>query len=182
MNNLSVVVGESNRGKCASGDYRNPHESIRQIGPQQGRNDDRNCNQQPTHRGCARFFLMGLRSFFANILADLELAQAIDNQRSDNQSCEQCSKAGKGSAKSQVTKDAERREVVEQLLVQQPIEQSASVLTSVIVSVHRTQWPGAISRLPTLVPASHHGRPSAEQGLRPRVPVPASHPPLPAWP
>src|SRR2546430_9556184 len=156
MNNLSVVVGESNRGKCASGDYRNPHESIRQIGPQQGRNDDRNCNQQPTHRGCARFFLMGLRAFFANILADLELAQAIDNQRSDNQSCEQCSKAGKGSAKSQVTKDAERRGVVEQLLAQKPTMQNALVLASGLDSLHLTQRPGAISQLPTLVSASHH--------------------------
>src|SRR5438552_11836495 len=115
VNHLCVVVGEPNRGKCAGGQYRNPDESVRQVGPQQRGDDDGNCNQQAAHGGCPRLFLMSLRAFLADVLADLELAQTIDDQRSDNQSREKGSKAGKGSAKSQITEDAERREVVEQL-------------------------------------------------------------------
>jgi len=56
-----------------------------------------------------------LRSFFADVLAYLEFAQAIDYQRADDQSGEQGCEACEGRAEGQITEDSERREVVKQL-------------------------------------------------------------------
>ena len=42
-------------------------------------------DQQSAHGRRAGFFLMGLRAFFADVLADLKFAQAADDERSDDQ-------------------------------------------------------------------------------------------------
>ena len=62
---------------------------IAQVGPQQRRHDDRDGDQHPAHGGRAGFFLVGLRAFFADVLADLKFAQAVDDQRPDDQASEQ---------------------------------------------------------------------------------------------
>src|SRR6266404_8003664 len=70
---------------------------------------------------------MSLRTFFADVLSNLEVTQPVDHQRPHDERGEQCGKAGERSAERQVTEDAERRKIVLQLHEQQPVEQSASV-------------------------------------------------------
>ncbi len=69
---------------------------------------------------------MRLGTFFADELADLKFAQAVDDQRAHDQSYKQRGKTGKRSAEREVAKDAEGREVMEQLDEQQPVKQCAS--------------------------------------------------------
>ena len=75
---------------------------------------------------------MGLGAFFADELADLKFAQTVDDDRADDQAGEKRGEAGKRCTKGQIAENAEWREVVEQLQVQQPVEQSASVQSSVV--------------------------------------------------
>src|SRR3954462_2017105 len=126
MGHLGVVVGESDGGKRTSGKNSDPHETVAQVGPEKGGHDDRDDDQQSTHGGRARFFLMGLGTFFADELSDLEITQAPDHQWTHDQSREEGGQAGKRSAKSDVTENAEGRDIVLQLEEQEPIEQSAS--------------------------------------------------------
>src|SRR5208337_5137321 len=70
--------------------------------------------------------LMSLRPFLADVLPDLEIAQSPNHDRPNNQAGEESGEAGEGCAKSQITKDAERRKIMEELQVEQPVEQSAS--------------------------------------------------------
>ena len=71
---------------------------------------------------------MSFRAFFANVLPDLEVAQAADYQGPDDQGSEQGSQTGERCAERDVAKDAERRNIMLQLQVQQPVEQFASEL------------------------------------------------------
>src|SRR6185369_11598559 len=94
---------------------------------QQGRNYDRNCDQQASHGRSAGFLLMRLGSLFAYELADLKLPQTVDDDRADNKCGKKSSETGERRTKSQIPENAEWRKVVKQFQVQQPIEQSASV-------------------------------------------------------
>ena len=99
---------------------------VAQVSPQQSRNHDGNGDQQPAHGRGAGLLLMRLGPFFADELADLEFAQTVDDDGADDQCREQSGEAGKGCTKGQIAENAERRKIVEQLQVQQPVEQSAS--------------------------------------------------------
>jgi hypothetical protein len=70
---------------------------------------------------------VGLRAFFANVLADLKFLQTIDDERTNNQSGEKRGEAGERSAERQITEDTKRRKIMEELYVQQPIKQLASL-------------------------------------------------------
>src|SRR5450631_1645144 len=70
---------------------------------------------------------MGFGALFSNILTDLKFAQTANDQRANHQSGEQRGQARERSAESQVSKNPERRKVMEQLQIQQPIKQSASM-------------------------------------------------------
>ena len=59
--------------------------------------------------GVPAFFWCALRAFFADVLADLKLAQPLDHERPDQQADEQRRQAGKRGAKRQVAEDAKRR-------------------------------------------------------------------------
>ena len=63
---------------------------------------------------------------FADELANLKFAEAIDDQRTHDQAGEKSSQAGKCCAECEIAKNAEGREVMEQLDEQQPIKQRAS--------------------------------------------------------
>ena len=60
-----------------------------QIRPQQRRHHDADHNQNAAHRRRARFFLMRLRTVFADMLADLKFAQLADQPRSKRNAKEQ---------------------------------------------------------------------------------------------
>src|ERR1022692_786526 len=117
MNHLQIVVGEADGGEgdCRKDD--DPNEGIRQIRPKQSGHQDCNRDQQSTHGGSAGLFLMRLRAFFANVLADLKLAQTLNHDRTDNQSCKKCGEAGERRAEGQITEDAEGRKVMKELQI-----------------------------------------------------------------
>src|SRR5205807_1917048 len=94
---------------------------------------------------------MRFRSFFADVLANLELAQPVYDERTDDESREQCSETGKSGAKGQISENAEWRKIVVQLQIQQPIEQSASVPIPKLSGLPSL---AALSRLPARLPVS----------------------------
>src|SRR6202012_216865 len=70
--------------------------------------------------------LMRLRSLFADVLADLELAQFVDHVGTDEQRNQQRRQRRKRGTKGQIPKDTERAEIRKQLLIEQPVEQTSS--------------------------------------------------------
>src|SRR5215472_6139518 len=117
VDDLDVVVGKANGSKSRGGKDRQPDIGVRQIGPQQRGNDDGYNNQNPAHGGRAGFFLVRAGTFFADVLADLELAQLADDGRPDDQPHEQRGQTGKSRAKGDVTKNAERWKMGEESLI-----------------------------------------------------------------
>src|ERR1700676_3313382 len=73
---------------------------------------------------------MSPRTLFAYVLPDLEIAQALNHDRPDDQACEKRGEAGESCAESQVAENTEWWKVVEELQVEQPVEQSASDISS----------------------------------------------------
>ena len=90
---------------------------IAQVGPEQRRHQDGDGNQQAAHGRRAGLFLVRLRAFFADVLADLKFAQTLDDDGPDDQSGKKRGKAGEGGAERQITENAERREVVKELQI-----------------------------------------------------------------
>jgi hypothetical protein len=66
---------------------------------------------------------VALRTFFADVLADLELAQAINNVWPNEQANEQRRQAREDAAKRDVAEDPEVPEIWKKLLIEEPIEQ-----------------------------------------------------------
>jgi hypothetical protein len=66
---------------------------------------------------------MGLGTFFADVLADLEFTQAVDDHRPNDEPREQRRKASECSAEREIAKNPEGREIVEKLDEQQPVKQ-----------------------------------------------------------
>ena len=73
-----------------------------------------NHDQNAAHGGRAGFFLVILWAFFANVLADLKFAQAIDDERPDDQSGKQGSQAGESGAKREIAENTERRKIMKE--------------------------------------------------------------------
>src|SRR5437868_2616703 len=130
MNDFEVVIGKTDCTERNRGKHGDPHKRIAEVRPEQRRHQDGDRDQQSAHGRRARFFLMSLRTFFAYVLPNLEIAQALNHDRPDDQAGEKSGEAGKGSAERQVTKNTERRKIVEELQVEQPVEQSASDTSS----------------------------------------------------
>src|SRR5712671_4562435 len=85
LRNLGEVVDEADGRKGQQRENRQQHKFIGQVGPQNRRHKGRQYDQHATHRWSAGLFLMILRTFLANILADLKLAQLADQPRPENQ-------------------------------------------------------------------------------------------------
>src|SRR5579883_929362 len=128
MRNLCVVIGKADCGKSTGRENSNPNKAVGQISPKKCGNHDRNRDKQAAHGWGARFLLMGLWPFLANVLPNLKFTQAIDDQRTNNQTREKSGEAGKSRAKGQITKNTERRKIMIELEIEQPVEQFASVL------------------------------------------------------
>src|ERR1035441_2680343 len=88
MDDLQVIVGETYGCEGERGEDGDPDKWIAQIGPEQGRHQNCDRDQQATHGGSAGFFLVCLRSLFADILANLKFAQTLNHYGTDNQSGE----------------------------------------------------------------------------------------------
>ena len=76
--------------------------------------------------GVPDFFMVGLGAVFADVLADLEFAQLLNDVRADEERDEQRRERGKGGAKREIAKDTEWMEERKELFVQQPIKQGSS--------------------------------------------------------
>ena len=101
----------------------------------------------PPMVGVPPFFRWRLRPVVAHILANLELAQPLDHKRPDQQPDQQRRQAGKHRPERQIPEDPENVKVGKQLLIQQPIEQSAPAFTCADRSRPRTELKGHINRL-----------------------------------
>src|SRR5262249_42860991 len=66
-----------------------PDERISQIGPQHSWQNDRDDDEYAAHSGRARLGLMRFGTLFPNMLADLKLAQASNQPRTENQADQQ---------------------------------------------------------------------------------------------
>src|SRR6185312_3958161 len=158
-----IIVGKSDCRESASGKNRNPDKAVRQIGPKQCRHNDGDNDEQAAHGRRSRFFLVCFGALFANVLADLKFAQAINDQRADNEPGEKSGEAGEGRAEREIAENAEGRKIMEKFQVQQPVEQSASVLRS-FSSFFEFRGPsrqGAPSTSPALSQALLRATPSA---------------------
>ena len=69
---------------------------------------------------------MRLRAVFADVLADLEFAQLLDDVGADEERDEQRGERRKGGAKSEIAEDPEGVKERKQLFVEQPVEQEDS--------------------------------------------------------
>src|SRR5208283_57448 len=126
VNHFKVVVSKADRGKGQRGKHGDPNERIAQVRPEQGWHQDGDGDQQAAHGRCARLFLVSLRSLFADVLPDLEIAEALNHDRSHDQAGEKSGEAGESGAESQVTENTEGRKIMVELQIEQPVEQSAS--------------------------------------------------------
>src|SRR5579864_8241353 len=84
MNNFYIVIREADGGESTGCEHGDPYKSVLQIGPEQGGNDDGDHDQDSAHGWSSGLLLMCLRAFLADVLPDLEVAQAINHQWTDN--------------------------------------------------------------------------------------------------
>src|SRR5208282_1644712 len=85
LRNFRVVVNEADGCKTNEGEKRKQNKGIGQISPKERGHGRRQNDQDATHRRCPCFFLMLLRTFLADILPDLQLAQAPNQPRTKNE-------------------------------------------------------------------------------------------------
>src|SRR5712672_4602106 len=85
LRNLGEVVYETDGRKGQQRKNGQQHKFIGQVGPQNRRHQGRQHDQHATHRRGTGLFLMILRTFLANLLADLQLAQLADQPRPEHQ-------------------------------------------------------------------------------------------------
>ena len=138
IDNLNVVVAETDRGKGRGGKHSDPNETVAQVSPQKGWNHDGDGYQQAAHGRGSGFFLVRFGPLLANVLSDLKFAETVDDEGANDEAGEQRGQAGKCGTKGQIAENTKGREIVKKLFVQQPIKQSASVL-SLVVAVSRGQ-------------------------------------------
>ena len=114
---------------CAEGqrgEHRDPHKRVGRNRPQQRRQHNGNHDQHAAHGGRARLLQMRLRPIFPDKLADLKLAQLLDDPRTNEQRDQHRGQRCESSAKGQVAEDPERVEERVELFVEQPVKQLAS--------------------------------------------------------
>ena len=93
-----------------------PDERVAQIGPGQGW-DEIAIATTGLPWSASGPFLVRLRSFLADVLANLKFAQPLNHDGGDDESGEKSGEAGEGGAERQITEDAERRKVMKELQV-----------------------------------------------------------------
>ncbi len=126
MDDLDVIIRKTDGAERQRGAHHQPNKGVRQIGPEQRGQQNRNADEDSAHGGRAGLLLVILRAVFADVLADLELAQLLDHIGTDEQRDHERSERGKGGAKRQIPEDAEGSEVREKLLIKEPVKQTSS--------------------------------------------------------
>jgi hypothetical protein len=67
-------------------------------------------------------------TIFADVLADLKLAQLLDHERTDEQSDQHGGETGESGAKRQIPEDTEGSEVGKKFLIKEPVKQTSSAI------------------------------------------------------
>ena len=118
---LQHVIGETDSAESDRHKYRHPHIRITDISEKDRRDDAGRNYQQPAHSRSAGFFLMRLRHFVANGLADMRSAKALDENRPRGQRECECGETRHHRAKSFVAQNA-KADVMSVQRVEQQIE------------------------------------------------------------
>ena len=126
LDDLDVVVGKTDGAEGQRGKDGDPDEGIGGIGPEHRGQQNGDDDEHAAHGGRAGFFLVRLRAVFADVLADLEFAQLLDDVGPDEQRDQQRGEGGEGGAKREIAEDPERVKEREELFVEQPVKQVAS--------------------------------------------------------
>ena len=98
VHDLGVVVGETDGAEGQRGADGDPDEGVGGIGPEHRGQQDGDDDKDAAHGRRARFFLVRLRPVFADVLADLEFAQLLDDVGADEHRNQQRSKRRKDRA------------------------------------------------------------------------------------
>ena len=126
LDDLDVVVGKTDGAEGERGKDSNPDEGIGRIGPEDCGEQDGDADEDAAHGGGAGFFEVRLRAVFANELADLELAQFLNDVGADEKRDHERRERGKGGAEGEVAEDPEGVKERKELFVEQPVKQGAS--------------------------------------------------------
>ena len=119
---FGVVVDETDSAVGQQREDRDPHIGVAQVRPEQRGNHDGDNDQHAAHGGGAGFLLVRLGSIFADVLADLKLAQLADQPGAQRDAEEQRGQAGERGAGGDVAEDAEPRDQRRQLFVEQEVQ------------------------------------------------------------
>ncbi len=107
VHDLPIVVDPSDQPEAERDDQRDPDEAVRQIGPQQRRDTDRDQNQRAAHRRRAGLGQMRLRAILPHRLADFQCSEAADDPRSGRQADQHRGCRGEHRSQRQVREDVE---------------------------------------------------------------------------
>ena len=83
LDDLDVIVGETDGAKGQGGTHDQPDEGIGEVAPQQRGQKDGDTDEYPAHGGGAGLFLVVLWTVFADVLADLKFAQLLNHEWTD---------------------------------------------------------------------------------------------------
>ena len=83
LDDLDVVVGETDGAESERGKDGDPDKGVGRIGPEYGGQQNGDDDEHSAHGGSAGFLLVRLRAVFADVLADLEFAQLLDDVGAD---------------------------------------------------------------------------------------------------
>jgi len=127
LDDLDVVVGKTDGAKGKRGTNGNPDEGVGGVGPEHGGQQDGDADEHAAHRRSAGLLQVRLRPVFAHVLANLKLMQLLNHPGADEQRDQQSRQRGKSGPERKVAEDAERVKEREELFVEQPVKQGASI-------------------------------------------------------
>lgn len=126
LDHLDVVIGKADGTEGRGGEDREPDKGVGRVRPEDGGQQNGDADKHSAHGGRAGFFQVRLGPIFTDKLADLELAQLLNDPGADEQSDEQRRERGKCRAESEIAEDPEGVKERKELFVEQPVEQGAS--------------------------------------------------------
>ena len=111
LHHLLVVIHEADDPVADRDEERRPDILVGQVGPQQGRYDDRRQDHHAAHGGGALFLQVRFRSIGADHLAGLQALELADDPGAEHEADQQCRYHGVDGPKRQVLEDIEELDV-----------------------------------------------------------------------